>query len=42
MPEIAQAVQSNTQQYLGIDHDTMTQIVKEEENITSFTKQQSS
>lgn len=34
-------LQSNMQQYLGIDHDTMSQIVKEEQNITAFTKQQS-
>lgn len=33
-------LQSNMEQYLGIENSTMTQIIKQEENITSFTKQQ--
>lgn len=34
-------LQSNMQQYLGIQHDIMSQIIKEESAITGFTKQQS-
>ncbi|MCB1116599.1 MAG: hypothetical protein KDK71_09025, partial [Chlamydiia bacterium] len=33
-------LQSNMEQYLGIENSTMTQVIKQEENITSFTKQQ--
>lgn len=35
-------LQSNMEQYLGIENSTMSQIIKEEENITGYTKQQSS
>lgn len=35
-------LQSNMEQYLGIENSTMTQIIKQEQNITGFTKQQSS